>query len=166
MVKYSSTPVRTFAVGFEEEKYSELGFARLVAGQMGTNHNEVVVNSDNFRDGWSEAIVRRGAPVSETSDIPIFILSKLASKTVKMVLTGEGSDELLGGYPKHRAESAVGLYQSIMPRRFTICLSRPLSVRFHTACVGQRSFSRLPANVISPIECVIGLEECRSGIAT
>jgi len=115
MVKYSSTPIRTFAVGFDEEKYSELGFARLVAGQMGTNHNEVVVDSENFLDGWSEAIIRRGAPVSETSDIPIFILSKLASKTVKMVLTGEGSDELLGGYPKHRAEGAVGLYQSVMP---------------------------------------------------
>ena len=89
---------------------------RLVAGQNGTNHNEVVVNSENFREGWSEAIVRRGAPVSETSDIPIFLLSKLASKTVKMVLTGEGGDELLGGYPKHRAEGAVGLYQSIMPQ--------------------------------------------------
>lgn len=115
MVKYSSTPVRTFAVGFDEEKYSELEFARLAAGQLGTNHNEIVVNSGSFLDGWSEAIVRRGAPVSETSDIPIFILSKLASKTVKMVLTGEGSDELLGGYPKHRAERAVWLYQSIMP---------------------------------------------------
>jgi asparagine synthase (glutamine-hydrolysing) len=116
MVKYSSKPVRTFAVGFDEEKYSELGFARLVARQMGTNHNEVVVNSENFREGWSEAIVRRGAPVSETSDIPIFILSKFASRTVKMVLTGEGGDELLGGYPKHRAEGAIGLYQAIMPQ--------------------------------------------------
>ena len=116
MVKYSSTPIRTFAVGFDDEKYSELESARLVARQMGTNHNEVVVNSETFRDAWAEAIVRRGAPASETSDIPILILSKLASKTVKMVLTGEGSDELLGGYPKHRAEGAVGIYQSIMPQ--------------------------------------------------
>ncbi len=150
MVKYSSTPVRTFAVGFDEEKYSELGFARLVAGQMGTNHNEVVVNSENFRDGWSEAIIRRGAPVSETSDIPIFILSKLASKTVKMVLTGEGSDELLGGYPKHRAESVVGLYQSIMPRALhdsvvaPIVRSLPYGMRrakIFFAAAGERDFT-------------------------
>lgn len=150
MVKYSSTPVRTFAVGFDEEKYSELGFARLVAGQMGTNHNEVVVNSDNFRDGWSEAIVRRGAPVSETSDIPIFILSKLASKTVKMVLTGEGSDELLGGYPKHRAEGAVGLYQSMMPQALHDSVVAPLvrslpygmrRAKIFFAAAGERDFT-------------------------
>jgi asparagine synthase (glutamine-hydrolysing) len=137
-------------VGFDEEKYSELGFARLVAGQMGTNHNEVVVNSENFREGWSEAIVRRGAPVSETSDIPIFLLSKLASKTVKMVLTGEGGDELLGGYPKHRAEGAVGLYQSIMPQALhdsivaPIIRSLPYGMRrakIFFAAAGERDFT-------------------------
>jgi asparagine synthase (glutamine-hydrolysing) len=151
MVKYSSTPVRTFAVGFDEEKYSELGFARLVARQMGTNHDEVVVNSKSFREGWSEAIVRRGAPVSETSDIPIFILSKLASKTVKMVLTGEGGDELLGGYPKHRAEGAIELYQSIMPQAVhdsvvaPIIRSLPYGMRrakIFLAAAGERDFTR------------------------
>ena len=150
MVKYSSTPVRTFAVGFDEEKYSELGFARLVARQMGTNHNEVVVDSENFREGWSEAIVRRGAPVSETSDIPIFILSKFASRTVKMVLTGEGGDELLGGYPKHRAERAIGLYQSMMPQSFhdlvvaPVVRSLPFSMRrakIFFAAAGERDFT-------------------------
>jgi asparagine synthase (glutamine-hydrolysing) len=150
MVKYSSTPIRTFAVGFDEEKCSELGFARLVARQMGTNHDEVVVNRENFREGWSEAIVRRGAPVSETSDIPIFLLSKHASKTVKMVLTGEGGDELLGGYPKHRAEGAVGLYQSIMPQAFhesivaPIVRSLPYGMRrtkIFFAAAGERDFT-------------------------
>jgi asparagine synthase (glutamine-hydrolysing) len=150
MVKYSSTPVRTFAVGFDEEKYSELAFARLVAGQMGTNHDEVVVNSESFLEGWSEAIVRRGAPVSETSDIPIYILSKLASRTVKMVLTGEGSDELLGGYPKHRAERAVGLYQSMIPQAFhdwavaPVVRSLPFGMRrakIFFAAAGERNFA-------------------------
>jgi asparagine synthase (glutamine-hydrolysing) len=150
MVKYSSTPVRTFAVGFDEEKYSELAFARLVARQMGTNHNEVVVNSDNFRDSWSEAIIRRGAPVSETSDIPILLLSKLASKTVKMVLTGEGSDELLGGYPKHRAEGAVGLYQSIVPQAVHESVVAPLvrslpysmrRIKILLGAAGERDFT-------------------------
>lgn len=150
MVKYSSAPVRTFAVGFDEEKYSELAFARLVACRMGTDHNEVVVNSGNFRDGWSEAIIRRGAPVSETSDIPILILSKLASKTVKMVLTGEGSDELLGGYPKHRAEAAVGLYQSIVPKAIHDSVVAPLvrslpysmrRIKILLGAAGERDFT-------------------------
>jgi asparagine synthase (glutamine-hydrolysing) len=150
MMKYSGMPVRTFAVGFDEEEYSELRFASQVARRIGTDHNEVVVNSENFREAWSEAILRRGAPVSQTSDIPILLLSKLASKTVKMVLTGEGGDELLGGYPKHRAESLVGLYQSIMPQAVheylvaPVVRSLPYSMRrakiFLTAA-GERDFT-------------------------
>ena len=62
------------------------------------------------------AVRRRSAPVSEASDIPILMLSEMASSTVKMVLTGEGSDEMLGGYPKHRAETWIELYQHLIPR--------------------------------------------------
>jgi asparagine synthase (glutamine-hydrolysing) len=56
-------------------------------------------------------IYHRDAPVSETADIPIFLLSQYARQTVKMVLTGEGSDEMLGGYPKHVYERFVPMYQ-------------------------------------------------------
>jgi asparagine synthase (glutamine-hydrolysing) len=59
---------------------------------------------------WPEALIRRGAPLSEPSDVPILLLSKLAQRSVKMVLTGEGSDELFAGYPKHRAELWVPCY--------------------------------------------------------
>jgi asparagine synthase (glutamine-hydrolysing) len=77
-------------------------------------------------DHWRTAVLRRGAPVSEASDIPIFMLSKLSSGTVKMVLTGEGSDELMGGYPKHRAEAWVNLYQRLMPNGLHEQLIGPL----------------------------------------
>ena len=60
------------------------------------------------------------APVAEASNIPIYLLSREAAKSVKMVLTGEGSDELLGGYPKHSAERFAGLYQGLVPA----CLHR------------------------------------------
>ena len=115
MVRHSSVPVRTFSVGFREAEYSELDHARIVAEQFGTDHQELVVEPGAFMDDWQTAVLRRGAPVSEASDIPIFMLSKLASRSVKMVLTGEGSDELLGGYPKHWAEPWVSLYQRLMP---------------------------------------------------
>ena len=115
MVRHSSVPVRTFSVGFREAEYSELDHARVVAEQFGTDHHELVVEAGAFMDDWQTAVLRRGAPVSEASDIPIFMLSKLASRSVKMVLTGEGSDELMGGYPKHRAEPWVSLYQRFMP---------------------------------------------------
>jgi asparagine synthase (glutamine-hydrolysing) len=77
-------------------------------------------------DHWETAVLRRGAPVSEASDIPIFMLSKLASSSVKMVLTGEGSDELMGGYPKHRVEPWVDLYQRLTPSVLHERLIRPL----------------------------------------
>ena len=115
MVRHSSEPVRTFSVGFREAEYSELDHARAVAEQFGTDHHELVVEPSAFMDHWPAAVLHRGAPVSEASDIPIFMLSKLASRSVKMVLTGEGSDELMGGYPKHRAEAWVNLYQRLMP---------------------------------------------------
>jgi asparagine synthase (glutamine-hydrolysing) len=115
MVRHSSDRVRTFSVGFRETKYSELEFARAVAQHFDTDHHEVVVDPKLFMEEWPTAVLRRGAPVSEPADVPILILSKLASDTVKMVLTGEGSDELMGGYPKHRAERWIELYHSLIP---------------------------------------------------
>lgn len=116
MVRHSPERIRTFSVGFEEEEYSELRFARMVAAGFGTDHHETLVSPKLFMDEWPNAVLHRGAPVSEPADIPILILSKTASQTVKMVLTGEGSDELLGGYPKHRAEPWIQLYQQLMPQ--------------------------------------------------
>jgi asparagine synthase (glutamine-hydrolysing) len=126
MVKHSAVPVRTFSVGFREAAYSELDHARVIAEQFGTDHQELVVEPQAFMDDWQTAVLRRGAPVSEASDIPIFMLSKLASRSVKMVLTGEGSDELMGGYPKHRAEPWVSLYQRLMPEVLHEQLISPL----------------------------------------
>lgn len=116
MVKHSRGPVRTFSVGFREAEYSELDHARVVAGQFGAIHNELFVEPGSFMEHWSTSVLRRGAPVSEASDVPILMLSEMASNCVKMVLTGEGADELMGGYPKHRAEQWIGLYQWLVPQ--------------------------------------------------
>jgi asparagine synthase (glutamine-hydrolysing) len=125
MARQISDKVRTFSVGFRETKYSELEFARTIARRFDTDHHEVMIDADLFMDQWPTAVLRRGAPVSEPADIPILVLSKLASRTVKMVLTGEGSDELMGGYPKHRAERWIELYQRIMPSSVHESIIRP-----------------------------------------
>jgi asparagine synthase (glutamine-hydrolysing) len=125
MTRHTAGRIRTFAVGFQEREYSELDHARLVANEFETDHHELVINPQTFMDNWPEAVRHRGAPVSETSDIPILMLSRLASRTVKMVLTGEGSDELLGGYPKHRAEPLIELYQRIVPQFFHEAIVSP-----------------------------------------
>lgn len=125
MARHISGRVRTFSVGFRESEYSELEFARIIAKRFETDHHEVVIDPDTFMDHWPEAVLRRGAPVSEPADIPILILSKLASRTVKMVLTGEGSDELMGGYPKHRAERWMQWYHRMIPSALHDSLVRP-----------------------------------------
>lgn len=117
MVRHSPGRVRTFSVGFEESNFSELSYANTIAKEFGTEHSELVVGQQDFLETWPHAVLRRGAPVSEASDIPILLLSRAASSTVKMVLTGEGSDELLGGYPKHRAEGWVNVYQRLIGKR-------------------------------------------------
>jgi asparagine synthase (glutamine-hydrolysing) len=110
MTRHNSK-VRTFSVGFGEGGYSELAYANVVAKHFGTQHQELIVGFDDIVENLPKLVGYRDAPVSEPSDIPIYMLAKEASKTVKMVLTGEGSDEILGGYPKHVFERFAQGYQ-------------------------------------------------------
>jgi len=110
MSRHSSLPVKTFSAGFTESAYSELGYARTIAQYFKTDHHELRVSQHDLMQHLPALVRSRDAPVSEPSDIPIYLLSAEASRTVKMVLTGEGSDEFLGGYPKHILEGCVRAY--------------------------------------------------------
>ncbi|HYM43995.1 MAG TPA: asparagine synthase (glutamine-hydrolyzing) [Steroidobacteraceae bacterium] len=111
MSRHSGLPVRTFSAGFTESAYSELGYARTIARHFKTDHHELRVSQHDLMQHLPALVRSRDAPVSEPSDIPIYLLSVEAGRTVKMVLTGEGSDEFLGGYPKHVLERCVSAYQ-------------------------------------------------------
>jgi asparagine synthase (glutamine-hydrolysing) len=113
MSRHSVQPVKTFSVGFAEARFSELGYAKTIAEQFKTDHHELVVSQEHLMQYLPDLVRFRDAPVAEPSDIPIYLLAKEARKTVKMVLTGEGSDEFLGGYPKHVYERYAGWYQTI-----------------------------------------------------
>ncbi|MGH8642692.1 MAG: asparagine synthase (glutamine-hydrolyzing), partial [Burkholderiales bacterium] len=108
-----NSAVRTFSVGFGEDGYSELSYASEVAQHFGTRHHELVVEPGDMTERLPQLVAFRDAPVSEPSDIPIHMLACEAARSVKMVLTGEGSDEILGGYPKHVAERFARGYQLI-----------------------------------------------------
>ncbi|MBN4078726.1 asparagine synthase (glutamine-hydrolyzing) [Gammaproteobacteria bacterium AH-315-C21] len=126
MSEVSSFPVKTFSVGFEESSYSELRYAEKVAKHFKTDHHELTVTHDELIKHLPSLIKFRDAPVSEPSDIPIYLLALEASKTVKMVLTGEGSDEILGGYPKHVFERYAEYYQ-LVPKAIRHLLIEPLA---------------------------------------
>ena len=108
-----NSKVKTFSVGFGEGGYSELAYAAEVANHFGTQHHEVLVSHRDIMERLPALVAYRDAPVSEPSDIPINMLAGEAAKSVKMVLTGEGSDEILGGYPKHVAERFLPGYQLV-----------------------------------------------------
>ena len=115
MSRQSGKPINTFSVGFREARYSELSYAGMVAREFATRHSELLVSAEDLMQYLPKLIDHGDAPVAEASNIPIYLLSREAAKSVKMVLTGEGSDELLGGYPKHSAERFAGLYQTPRP---------------------------------------------------
>ncbi len=114
MSRHSSQPINTFSVGFHEERYSELRYARLVARQFGTRHVEVVVSAADLMQHLPTLIEHGDAPVADPSNIPLYLISRAAARSVKMVLTGEGSDELLAGYPKHSAERFTPFYHRLL----------------------------------------------------
>jgi asparagine synthase (glutamine-hydrolysing) len=95
-------PVQTFSVGYREQAFSELGYARQVAGAIGTDHHEVVVGMDDFFDALPRLIWHEDEPIAWPSSVSLYFVSRLASERVKVVLTGEGSDELFAGYSRYR----------------------------------------------------------------
>ncbi len=98
MAMQSRLPVRTFAMGFEEQDFNELPYARMVADKYGTEHHEQIVKPDAI-DLVPRLIRHFDEPFADASAIPTFLVSRFAAQSVKVVLSGDGGDEFFGGYP-------------------------------------------------------------------
>ena len=112
-----SRPAQTFAVGYSEVESSELSYARLAAAAIGTNHREVVIGMDDFFGALPKLIWHEDEPMAWPSSVPLYFVSKLAAQHVKVVLTGEGSDELFAGYERYcwlrRNQRWAGHYENV-----------------------------------------------------
>jgi len=95
-------PVQTFSVGYGEQQYSELNEAAETARLLGTEHQEVRVTSSDFFGALPKLIWHEDEPICWPSSISLYYVSKLAAEHVKVVLTGEGADELFAGYERYR----------------------------------------------------------------
>ena len=95
-------PVKTFAVGYQEAEFSELSYARQVSQAIGTEHTEVVVGMEDFFNALPRLIWHEDEPITWPSSVSLYFVSKLARQHVTVVLTGEGSDEMFGGYARYR----------------------------------------------------------------
>lgn len=114
-----SEPIKTFSVAFKEREANELEYARLVATAYKTNHHEVIVSPEDFFGALPKMVWHEDEPLAHPSSVALYFVSQLASQHVKVVLTGEGSDELLAGYARYRKtiyNLALGArYHGLMP---------------------------------------------------
>jgi asparagine synthase (glutamine-hydrolysing) len=101
MTRIRREPVQTFSVGYAEHTYSELPYARAVARHLGSEHHEVVVSCEDFFSALPTLIWHEDEPIVWPSSVALFFVAQLARANVKVVLTGEGSDETLAGYSRY-----------------------------------------------------------------
>jgi asparagine synthase (glutamine-hydrolysing) len=145
MSRLTNAPVRTYSVGFRDSASSELPFAGRVADQYQTDHHELVLEEDCFAEHLEKLTWIRDSPLSEPADVPLYLLSKMARRDVKVLLSGEGSDELFGGYPKYACDrfapfvgrlprGLVGLMCSRLPARW-----RRVEVALKSLCERDRA---------------------------
>ena len=102
MAKLVKDPIRTFSVAFAEREANELVYARMVAKAYATEHREIVVSPQQFFAELPRLIWHEDEPLAHPSSVALYFLSRLAAQHVKVVLTGEGSDETLAGYNRYR----------------------------------------------------------------
>jgi asparagine synthase (glutamine-hydrolysing) len=117
MSQMVAEPIKTFSVAFNDPEANELEYARLAAQAFRTDHHEVLIEPSDFAAALPHLIWHEDEPLGHPASVPLYFVSQLAQRHVKVVLTGEGSDELLAGYNRYRTTllnlSAGRLYQRL-----------------------------------------------------
>jgi len=112
MSEASMQPVNSFSIGFAEGSYNELPFAREVAAKFGTNHRERIVAPD-IAALFERLVVHLDEPFADVSLFPTFLVSELAREHVTVALSGDGGDELFGGYDAYHAQALANRYAAV-----------------------------------------------------
>jgi asparagine synthase (glutamine-hydrolysing) len=127
-------PIQTFSVGYNEDQYSELSYARQVAAHIGAEHHEVILGPEEFLASLPQMIWHEDEPIVWPSSVALGHLAGLAGEKVKVVLTGEGADEVLAGYLKYRVtlwNMRLGpAYRKLVPPTLRQAMQRMLASAF------------------------------------
>ncbi len=114
LMAQTGAQIKTFSIGFKSErKYNELDKARTVAAHFGTQHQEAVLDENDLRDCLETMVYHYDEPFGDPAAFPTYLVSRLARETVKVCLSGEGADELFGGYRRYLAERYGGVYRAL-----------------------------------------------------
>ena len=192
MSAVSSVPVETFTIGFPQKAFDESRLAQLVANKFKTNHHLGTVNPDSLEKAVKRSVFYFDEPFGDSSSIPTYQVSEFASGKVKMVLTGDGGDEILSGYNSYKgvklnnfivnipkcikksvlsgsgflAKHIKGNYRYKINRLESVFNSANLP--FFRRIANKRPYSPLSTikELTAPINCKIGFEEYLEDIVT
>lgn len=127
MAQESSSPVKTFSIGFEEEDFSELKYARKVAEHVGAEYNEFIVRP-NALDVIPTLVEHYGEPYADSSAIPTYYVAKETRKYVTVALNGDGGDESFAGYERYAAMRIAERYEHIPQALRKIFIEAPINM--------------------------------------
>lgn len=125
-------PVQTFTVGFKSDLFDEAWAARKVANYHGTDHTEFTISSGDVREAIPEVLGRLGEPFGDQSLIPTYVVGRETSGAVKVAHSGDGADELFGGYDRYRGEF-LSKYYRLLPKTLRARAIEPLTGRLPAA---------------------------------
>ena len=144
--------LQTFSVAFADRACNELEYSREVASAIGAENHEVIVGDHDFFGALPRLIWHEDEPIAHPSSVPLFFVSELARRHVKVVLTGEGSDELLAGYGKYPRAMinwrAGGVYERLVPGAIRTVVAQSVVPRLPAQArrYARRSFLAMPRN--------------------
>ncbi len=127
MAQESSAPVKTFSIGFEEEDFSELKYAKRVAEHVGAEYNEFIVRPHAV-DVLPTLVEHYGEPYADQSAVPTYYVAKETRQHVTVALNGDGGDESFGGYERYAAMRAAEIYQRFPASLRKIFVETPLGM--------------------------------------
>ncbi len=145
MARMIGRPLQTFSVAFKARAYNELEYARTVSKAIGADAHEVVIDDRDFFGALPRLVWHEDEPIAHPSSVPLFFVSRLAREHVTVVLTGEGSDELLAGYGKYPRAllnwQAGAIYSRVTPAALRARVARAVSgMRGRLGHYARRSF--------------------------
>jgi asparagine synthase (glutamine-hydrolysing) len=150
MARELDRPLETFSVAFADHAFSELEYARQAARAIGAHSHEVVIDDRDFFGALPRLIWHEDEPIAHASSVPLHFVSALAREHVKVVLTGEGSDELLGGYGKYPRAlfnwRIGGFYERVVPPPIRSMVANAIVPRLPGTAgrYARRSFLAMP----------------------
>jgi asparagine synthase (glutamine-hydrolysing) len=107
--------IKAFSLGYEEKKFNELLFAEKVARHLSIEHKKIIIKQEDVINILPKLVRAYGQPFGDASSVPTYYISKFASEEVKVCLSGDGGDELFGGYWRMQANVYTNYYRTIMP---------------------------------------------------